>query len=114
MITILVVEDDENLNQIICSYLAKNNYSAKGCSNPVEAYDLLYGGTYDLLFYIPAPRDFKSTSLIRGKTWGEKMQSGGLIIFKSTSLIRGKTFWRLQPHTRLLPLNPLPSYEGRR
>lgn len=49
MINILVVEDDEKLNQIICSYLSKNNYSAKGCINPVEAYDLLYEGTYDLI-----------------------------------------------------------------
>ena len=49
MINILVVEDDEKLNQIICSYLSQNNYSAKGCINPVEAYDLLYEGTYDLI-----------------------------------------------------------------
>ena len=49
MINILVVEDDEKLNQIICSYLSKSYYSAKGCINPVEAYDLLYEGTYDLI-----------------------------------------------------------------
>lgn len=49
MIHILVVEDDEKLNQIICSYLVRNNYSAKGCINPVEAYELLYAETYDLI-----------------------------------------------------------------
>ena len=49
MIHILVVEDDEKLNQIICAYLSKNNYAAKGCINPAEAYDLLYEGTYDLI-----------------------------------------------------------------
>lgn len=49
MINILVVEDDEKLNQIICSYLSKNDYNAKGCINPVEAYELLYERTYDLI-----------------------------------------------------------------
>ncbi len=49
MINILVVEDDEKLNQIICSYLAQNNYQAKGCFNPIEAYDLLYAESYDLI-----------------------------------------------------------------
>lgn len=49
MINILVVEDDEQLNQIICTYLTKNNYSAKGCCNPVEAFDLLFAESYDLI-----------------------------------------------------------------
>lgn len=49
MINILVVEDDEKLNRIICSYLAKNNYSARGCKDPVEAYDLLYSENFDLI-----------------------------------------------------------------
>lgn len=49
MIRILVVEDDEKLNQIICSYLAQNDYYAKGCINPVEAYDLLHAEMYDLI-----------------------------------------------------------------
>lgn len=46
---ILVVEDDEKLNRIICAYLTKNNYHAKGCRNPIEAYDLMYSETYDLI-----------------------------------------------------------------
>ena len=49
MINILVVEDDEKLNQIICAYLNQNGYQAKGCLNPVEAYDLLFAGNYDLI-----------------------------------------------------------------
>ncbi len=49
MINILVVEDDENLNRIICTYLARNNYNAKGCKNPAEAYDVMYSETYDLI-----------------------------------------------------------------
>ena len=49
MINILVVEDDEKLNQIICMYLVRNNYQAKGCRNPVEAYNMLYSEIYDLI-----------------------------------------------------------------
>lgn len=46
---ILVVEDDEKLNQIICAYLARSGYAARGCKNPVEAYDLLYAEPCDLI-----------------------------------------------------------------
>lgn len=49
MINILVVEDDEKLNQLICTYLNDNGYSAKGCLNPKEAYDLMYNNIYDLI-----------------------------------------------------------------
>lgn len=49
MINILVVEDDQKLNQIICAYLTKKSYIAKGCYNPVEAYDLLFSESYDLI-----------------------------------------------------------------
>ncbi|MDA9471961.1 response regulator transcription factor [Enterococcus sp. 5H] len=49
MINILVVEDDIKLNQIVCTYLNDNGYVAKGCLNPVEAYDLLYNSLYDLI-----------------------------------------------------------------
>lgn len=49
MITILVVEDDSKLNQIVCTYLNDNGYAAKGCLNPREAYDLMYNSRYDLI-----------------------------------------------------------------
>lgn len=49
MQNILVVEDDEKLNQIICTYLCKNHLQARGCKNPVEAYDLLYEENFDLI-----------------------------------------------------------------
>lgn len=49
MINVLVVEDDKNLNQIICSFLSKNGYNATGCLNPLEAYELLSGRIYDLI-----------------------------------------------------------------
>jgi len=49
MVNILVVEDDVMLNQIVCSFLNDNGYSAKGCLNPREAYDLMYNTLYDLI-----------------------------------------------------------------
>ncbi len=49
MARILVVEDDEKLNQIMCAYLARSGYQATGCHNPAEAYDLLCAGDYDLI-----------------------------------------------------------------
>ncbi len=49
MINILVVEDDVKLNRIVCSYLSDNGYTVKGCLNPNEAYDLMYGNIYDLI-----------------------------------------------------------------
>ena len=49
MARILVVEDDEKLNQIMCAYLVRSGYQATGCHNPAEAYDLLCAGDYDLI-----------------------------------------------------------------
>ncbi|WP_077610298.1 response regulator transcription factor [Clostridium sp. Marseille-P2415] len=49
MIHILVVEDDAKLNQIVCAYLNDSGYKAKGCSNPHEAYNLMYNNLYDLI-----------------------------------------------------------------
>ncbi len=46
---ILVVEDDIKLNQIICTYLGDNGYSAFGCLKPEIALDLLQNEKYDLL-----------------------------------------------------------------
>ncbi len=49
MNNVLVVEDDEKMNSILCSHLNKNGYHAVGCVNPVEAYDLLYGSQFDMI-----------------------------------------------------------------
>ena len=49
MINILVVEDDIKLNQIVCAGLTDNGYSVKGCLNPNEAYDLMYGNLFDII-----------------------------------------------------------------
>lgn len=49
MTTILVVEDDVKLNQIVCAYLNDSGYTAKGCQNPNEAYDIMYNTMVDLI-----------------------------------------------------------------
>lgn len=49
MANVLVVEDDLKLNQIICTYLTKQNHHVQGCKNPVEAYNLLFASTFDLI-----------------------------------------------------------------
>lgn len=49
MVDILVVEDDKKLNQLVCTYLYDNGYNAKGCINPLEAYDLMYNKLFDLI-----------------------------------------------------------------
>lgn len=49
MVNILVVEDDQKLNKIACSYLTESGYTAKGCLNPNEAYELMSESRYDLI-----------------------------------------------------------------
>lgn len=68
MITILVVEDDIKLNQIVCIYLNSNGYSAKGCFNPNEAYELMSSASYDLIIsdiMMPKIDGFKFTETVR-------------------------------------------------
>ena len=49
MINILVVEDDKNLNQIVCTYLNDSGFHAKGCLNAMDAYDEMYNNMYELI-----------------------------------------------------------------
>lgn len=49
MINILVVEDDEKLNQIVCTYLNDSGFSAKGCLSASSAYNEMYNNLYDLI-----------------------------------------------------------------
>lgn len=49
MVHILVVEDDEKLNQMVCSYLSNSGYVTKGCLNATDAYDEMYNSLYDLI-----------------------------------------------------------------
>ncbi len=49
MFKILVVEDDKDLNRTVCSFLNGSGYEAVGCFGANEAYDIMYGNTYDLI-----------------------------------------------------------------
>lgn len=49
MIHILVLEDDERLNQTVCTYLNDSGFQAKGCLNANTAYDEMYNNLYDLI-----------------------------------------------------------------
>jgi DNA-binding response OmpR family regulator len=49
MIHILVVEDDEKLNYIVCSYLNDNGYRAISSKNPHEAFDRLEEETVHMI-----------------------------------------------------------------
>jgi DNA-binding response OmpR family regulator len=49
MFKILVLEDDRELNNTLCKYLAHNSYDATGCLHAEDAYDAMYANTYDLI-----------------------------------------------------------------
>ena len=49
MVHILVVDDDRNLNQTVCTYLNDCGFDAKGVFSANEAYDVLYHNLYDLI-----------------------------------------------------------------
>lgn len=49
MIHILVVEDDERLNRIVCTYLKDSGFEAKGCLGAEEAYEEMYNQLYELI-----------------------------------------------------------------
>ena len=46
---LLVVEDDERLNHIVCTYLRDSGFEAKGCLNAEDAYEEMYGQLYELI-----------------------------------------------------------------
>ena len=49
MIHILVVDDDKNLNQTVCTYLNDCGFQPKGVLSANEAYDEMYNNLYDLI-----------------------------------------------------------------
>lgn len=49
MFKVLVVEDDRDQNQTVCSFLNQVGYEAVGCLGANEAYDVMYGNTFDLI-----------------------------------------------------------------
>ena len=44
-----MVEDDQELNRSVCTFLNRSGYEAAGCLNASDAYDAMYGSTFDLI-----------------------------------------------------------------
>ena len=49
MIHILVVDDDKNINQTVCTYLNDCGFETKGVLSANEAYDEMYNNLYELI-----------------------------------------------------------------
>ncbi|MCM1534827.1 MAG: response regulator transcription factor [Clostridium sp.] len=49
MVHILVIDDDIQLNQVVCNYLNDCGFSAKGVLSAKEAYEEMYNNLYELI-----------------------------------------------------------------
>lgn len=49
MFKVLVVEDDKDLNRAVCSFLNQSGYETTGCHNANDAYNTMYGDSFDLI-----------------------------------------------------------------
>ncbi|MDR1399383.1 MAG: response regulator transcription factor [Treponema sp.] len=68
MVNILVVEDDEKLNRIVCARLAEQGYKAIGCLQAMEAFDCIIDNIISLIIsdiMMPEVDGFKFASMIR-------------------------------------------------
>lgn len=69
MIHILVVEDNKEQNQTVCTYLNDCGFEAKGCLKAADAYDELYNNLYDLIIsdiMMPEIDGFEFAEHVRG------------------------------------------------
>lgn len=46
---ILVVEDDYEMNRMICRFLSSSGFESEGCFNANDAYDAMYNNVFDLI-----------------------------------------------------------------
>jgi DNA-binding response OmpR family regulator len=68
MVHILVVEDDDELNHIVCAHLAEQGYKAIGCLSAVEAFDRMIDTIIDLIIsdiMMPELDGFKFAAMVR-------------------------------------------------
>lgn len=69
MFRILVVEDDKDLNRAVCSFLSRSGYEAVGCPNANDAYNAMYGSSFDLIvsdIMMPDIDGFEFAKTVRG------------------------------------------------
>ena len=65
---ILVVEDDQKLNRIVCNHLNGRGYEATGCLTAQEAYDQMYHRPYALIIsdiMMPGVDGFEFAAAVR-------------------------------------------------
>jgi DNA-binding response OmpR family regulator len=68
MVNILVVEDDEKLNRIVCARLAGEDYRAIGCLSAMEAFDRMIDNIIGLIIsdiMMPEVDGFKFAAMVR-------------------------------------------------
>lgn len=68
MLNILVVEDDPNLNKIVCSYLSSSGFMVRGCSNAQEALNVMYDNIFELILsdiMMPGMNGFEFAEAVR-------------------------------------------------
>jgi DNA-binding response OmpR family regulator len=68
MVNILVVEDDEKLNRIVCTRLAEQGYKAIGCLSAIEAFDRMIDNIIGLIIsdiMMPEVDGFKFAAMVR-------------------------------------------------
>lgn len=46
---LLVLEDDYEMNHLMCKFLRGNGFEVEGCINANEAYDAMYNNSFDLI-----------------------------------------------------------------
>ena len=66
---ILVVEDDERLNKLVCTFLSDNGFSATGCMTVNDAYDEMYNNLYEMIIsdiMLPGTDGYEFAKTIRG------------------------------------------------
>lgn len=70
MFRILVVEDDKDLNNAVCTYLRQNGFEAEGCYNATDAYNAMYDNIHDLIIsdiMMPGDDGFEFAKNIRSQ-----------------------------------------------
>lgn len=68
MIKILVAEDDEKLNYIVCTFLNDNGYLAISCKDAIEAFDRMEEETVDMIItdvMMPEMDGFEFSAAVR-------------------------------------------------
>ena len=68
MIHILIVEDDERLNKLVCTFLSDNGFAVKGCMSVNDAYDEMYNNLYEMIIsdiMMPGTDGFEFAKTVR-------------------------------------------------